>query len=225
MDVRQAYAQELQDLEREVIAMASLAEAMVAQAIESICLLDVEMARGVLNQDDTVDRIELAVESHCMRLIGLQQPTGTDLRVIAAVLKIVTDVERVGDLACDIAKCGMKIEKEMGVSGFIDMRRIGNVARSMVLEAIEAFVKRDLGRIESIESKEEEVDALYRDLRGQIHRFMTERPDQVVSASWMLLALHHVERIADHAINIAERVSFMVTGRFEPLARHRPQAS
>jgi len=145
-------------------------------------------------------------------LLGLQQPQATDLREVGTIMKMITDIERVGDLAVDIAKIGLKIEKELGHTGFVDIPRISNVARLMLREALEAFVRRDKDIIAEVIAKDDEVDRLYRDLRGQLHDHMRSSPDDVVTASWLLLAIHHIERIADHAVNIAERVEFMVTG-------------
>ncbi len=142
----------------------------------------------------------------------------TDLRVISTAMKMITDIERIGDLAVEIAKITMKIEKELGRADGIDIPRMAKVAQRMMREALEAYVKRDLELVKSICANDDEVDDLYRDLRGQLFDSMRSDPDNVVVDSWLLLAIHHVERIADHAVNIAERVSFMVTGRFEQLA-------
>ncbi len=112
----------------------------------------------------------------------------------------------------------MKIEGEMGQVGYVDLPRIANVARSMIRQALEAFIKRDTALALTVCETDDEVDDLYRTIRAQIHEHMRATPDDVVSASWLLLALHHIERIADHAVNIAERVNYMVTGQLTQLA-------
>jgi phosphate transport system protein len=146
-----------------------------------------------------------------------------DLRIIGTVMKIITDIERIGDLAVDIAKVGMKIQNEMGDPSFVDIAKIAKVSRQMFRASLEAFVKRDISHLQEISAMEDETDKLYRDLRSQVHDHMRSHPDNVVSASWMLLAVHHIERIADHALNIADRVGFMVTGELEQInASHRP---
>jgi len=153
-----------------------------------------------------------------LRLLALQQPMASDLRVVGTVMKMITDIERVGDLAVDIAKIGLKVEKEFGQTNFIDIPKMAKVARTMLHEALEAYVHRDLVRVNEVVERDEEVDALYRELRSQIFENMRSSPDQVVADGWLLLAIHHVERIADHAVNIAERVNFMVTGEFKQLS-------
>jgi phosphate transport system protein len=215
---RHAFTQELELLERELLEMGSRAETMIGLAVDAVCRLDSAQAYDVLGQDDEIDARDLSIENRCLRVLALQQPMASDLRVIGTVMKMITDIERVGDLAVDIAKITMKIEKELGVTDFIDLPRMANAARSMFRHSLEAYVKRDLDIVQQVVHQDDEVDELYRVLRGQIHQHMRDNPDAVVSDSWMLLAIHHVERIADHAVNIAERVQFMVTGQFKQLA-------
>ena len=116
-------------------------------------------------------------------------------------------------------KIAMKIEKEMGSSDIIDIPKIASVARAMLRDSMEAYVRRDLELVAKVCQSDDEVDDLFRQMRGQLHERMRSEPEDVVVASWLLLAIHHVERIADHAVNIAERVSFMVTGRLEQLVK------
>lgn len=222
---RTSLSQQIVELEHELLEMASKAEAMVGRAAEALGTLDTDLAMRVIEADDEIDSLDLEIEQLCVRLLALQQPMAGDLRVIGTAMKMITDIERVGDLSVDIAKAALKIEKELGDSSYIDFARISNVARAMIRESIEAFVKRDLDLVAEVIAKDDEVDNLYRDIRGQIHDRMRRSPEDVVAASWLLLALHHIERVADHAVNIAERVSFMVTGRFEQLAKsHGPKS-
>ncbi|MBN9500748.1 MAG: phosphate transport system regulatory protein PhoU [Armatimonadetes bacterium 55-13] len=216
---RHAFASEIRELEHDLLEMGSRAESMLAQAVESIVRVDANLALQVVKRDDEIDERELAIENRCVRLLALQQPMAGDLRTISTALKLITDIERVGDLSVDIAKIAMKIEKEMGSSDLIDIPKIASVARAMLRDSMEAYVRRDLDLVEKVCKSDDEVDELYRLFRGQLHERMQTHPDDVVVASWLLLAIHHVERIADHAVNIAERVSFMVTGKWEQLAK------
>jgi len=215
---RQAYITQLSQLENELLEMASRSEAMVDRAVKALVALDKTAAYDVMQEDDEIDRRDLEIEQQCLKLLALQQPIGSDLREIGTIMKIITDIERIGDLSVDIAKIGIKIDAEMGSTSYVDVPRIADVARQMMRGAIQAFVKRDVSSLDEITALEDEVDALYRDFRSQIHEYMVENPDQVISASWMLLAIHHIERIADHALNIAERVGFMVTGNLAQLS-------
>jgi phosphate transport system protein len=219
---RHAFDEEIAKLEHDVLDMASRAETMVAKAVDALVSLDLDGARQVLLADDEIDRLDLEIEAQCLRILALQQPMARDLRAVGTAMKIITDIERIGDLAVDIAKIGMKVSAEMGTANFIDFPKIARVSRQMLQASLDAYVKKDVSHLEEIAAMEEETDRLYREQRAQIHDFMRTHPHEVVSASWLLLALHHIERVADHALNIAERVGFMVTGELEQLtAGHR----
>lgn len=223
---RSVLSHEIAEIEHALLDMGSRAEAMVGRAVDSLVRGDADAAMEVVRIDDEVDLLDLEIEERCVRLLALQNPIASDLRLVGTALKMITDIERVGDLAVDIAKAGMKVEKELGDASYIDFPRIAGYARTMLRDALQAFVKRDLDLVASVIARDDEVDDLYRVLRGQIHDRMRRSPDDVVAASWLLLALHHIERIADHAVNIAERVSFMVTGKFQQLApSHGPEST
>lgn len=219
---RLGFGQEMIELEHDLLEMASRAESMVGQAVHALVNLDAPLALEVIQRDDEIDERDLAIEVRCLRLLALQQPMAGDLRAIGTAMKMTTDIERIGDLSVDIAKIALKIEKELGSTGYVDIPKMANHAQTMLRQGLEAFVKRDLDIVTSVCEMDDTVDQLYRDIREQIHENMRHHPDQVVAASWLLLAIHHIERIADHAVNIAERVSFMVTGQLKQLARsHR----
>ncbi len=220
---RHAYQTQIAQLEHDLLEMGSLSEQMVADAIEALRTLNTSAADEVIARDDTIDQLDLEIEQRCLRMLALQQPTASDLRLIGTVMKVITDVERVGDLAVDIAKITLKVDKEFGRSEIIDLPRMANVAREMLRKALQAFVRRELGLVSEVLQLENQVDEMYRDLRSQVFANMRTTPEQVVSDGWLLLAVHHVERIADHAVNIAERVHFMVTGDFETLAHATPK--
>ncbi len=215
---RHTLSAEISELEHDLLEMGSLAEGMISRAVDALMNLDTALAHEVLEMDDEVDQRDLDIENRCLKLLALQQPMASDLRVIGTAMKMITDVERIGDLAVDVAKASLKIEKELGETGYVDIRKIAGVARAMFREALEAYVRRDMDMVMGVIAKDDQVDELYREFRGQIHEHMREHPEDVVSASWMLLCIHHIERIADHAVNIAERVAFMVTGQLKQLS-------
>ncbi len=219
MMTRQLFDAELQELETKVLAMASIVEGMVADAVESLWRGDLKRAEQVLRRDDEVDQIDVEIESNCLRLIALQQPMGSDLRTIGTIMKMITDIERIGDYAVDIAKAARKLRDEPPVEQLVDVPRLANAARRMVLDSIEAYVKRDLQKVIHVCQQDDEVDEIYRRIRTQLQEIMRAHPEQVTAASWLLLVAHYLERIADHATNIAERVWFMETGRLEQLAK------
>ncbi|MFN4032062.1 MAG: phosphate signaling complex protein PhoU [Fimbriimonadales bacterium] len=219
MMTRQLFDAELQELETKVLAMASIVEGMVADAVESLWRGDLKRAEQVLRRDDEVDQIDVEIESNCLRLIALQQPMGSDLRTIGTIMKMITDIERIGDYAVDIAKAARKLRDEPHVEQLVDIPRLANAARRMVLDSIEAYVKRDLQKVIHVCQQDDEVDEIYRRVRTQLQEIMRSNPEHVTAAAWLLLVAHYLERIADHATNIAERVWFMETGRLEQLAK------
>lgn len=216
---RTVLSNELIELESLLLEMSSKAGMMLQRSVESLVNLDHDLAMQVIAIDDDVDALDLAIEEKCLRLLALQQPMASDLREIGTLMKMITDIERIGDLAVDVAKAGMKIEKELGHTNYVDIRKIAGLAHSMLTEALEAFTKRDIALVNDVILKDDEVDNLYREIRSQIHDRMRQDPNEVVAASWMLIAIHHIERIADHTVNIAERVAFMVTGEFRKLVQ------
>ncbi len=219
---RQAFDAELNALETKVLAMASIVESMVADAVEALQRRDLERAEQVIKRDDEVDEMDVDIEAHCLRMIALQQPAGRDLRIIGTVMKMITDIERIGDYAVDIAKAARKIYQDHHEPPEVDIPRLSNIARRMLLDAIEAFVKRDLQLALQVCENDDNADAVYRQIRSQLQEIMRQHPEQVVPASWLLLIAHYLERIADHVTNIAERVWFMETGRLEHLVkRHK----
>ena len=209
---------ELSALEHSLLEMGSLAESMVTKAVDALVALDVDAALEVVRGDDVIDALDVEIEGRCLRLLALQQPMAGDLRVIGTAMKVITDIERIGDLAVDIAKTARKVQGELGSTDFIDLRRMSVVVLRMLRGSLEAYVKRDLELVETVCRTDDEVDDLYKTLRGQIHAHMRANSDQDVAASWLLLAIHHLERVADHAVNIAERVQFMVTGKLTQIA-------
>ncbi|QYK53686.1 MAG: phosphate signaling complex protein PhoU [Fimbriimonadaceae bacterium] len=214
---RKVLTVEKEALELEILEMVNKALAMFDLAVRSLNTLDRDLAKQAMRADDEIDRLDMEIEERCLDLLALQQPMGSDLREIGTVLKIITDIERVGDLSVDIAKITLKIEKEMGRSDYIDLPRMASTVSKMLSESAQAFVRKDATHLPLIAELEDQVDGMYRDFRNQVHAYMVSNPDQVVAASWMLLAVHHMERVADHALNMAERVVFMVTGEMRQI--------
>lgn len=214
---RQSFHEDLKALEQDLIQMASLAERNLTGAVESLSQLDVELARHVIESDDEIDKLDHEIEQHCLRILALQQPMAKDLRTVGTVIKAITDIERIGDLAVDIAKITVKLNAILGDAKAIDVLRLAVPARRMLRASIEAFVKRDLETVSQVILADDEVDAIFRELREQLHEIMQSQPQRVVEASWLLQAIIHLERVADHATNIAERVYFMETGKVEDL--------
>lgn len=216
---RHSFDSELKELENKLLVMASCVESMVADAVEALMKRNLELAEAVIHRDDEVDEMDVDIEHRCLRLLALQQPMASDLRTIGTAMKMITDIERIGDYAVDIAKAARKLANEPYASPLIDIPRLAQMSRRMLRGSLEAFVKRDLQLALQVCEEDDEVDQLYRQMRSQLHEIMKQDPNQVVPGSWLFLVAHYLERVADHATNIAERVWFMQTGKLEQLAK------
>lgn len=215
--MRTAFDSELRRLQAEILKMGSMAETAIAQAVTSLKNQDEELATKVIATDDEVDDMEMAIENLCLRLIALQHPVATDLRVVAAVLKICTDIERLVDLATNIAEITLKIGRVPLIKPLEDIPRMADAAQSMVRDSLDTFVSRDEGMAKEVCLRDEEVDQIYAELHDELMDFITSSQDpiQVEQAANLLFVARQLERIADHATNIGERVIYMVTGRRE----------
>ncbi|NUL81196.1 MAG: phosphate signaling complex protein PhoU [Armatimonadetes bacterium] len=225
MFTRQAFDSELKQLENKLLEMGAVVEGMVADSVEALVKRDLNLAEEVIFRDDEVDEMDIDIEHHCLRLLALQQPMASDLRIIGTAMKMITDIERVGDYSVDIAKSARKLAREPGYEPMIDVPKLAHVARKMLRESLEAFVNRDLEMVQRVCDQDDEVDALYREMRGQLLQQMTDDPAKVVTGSWLLLVAHYLERVADHATNIVERVWFMQTGKLDHLAKTHKSGS
>lgn len=219
---RTQYEGELDALRSTLLEMGAIVDRMVATAIEALKEGDVANAERVIADDDAVDDLDLEIEHRCMRLIALQQPLARDLRLIGTAFKVITDLERIGDHAVDIAKVARKLARAGFSRPLVDMPRLAGVAREMLRSALESFVQHDLQLVELVVGRDDEADELFHRFRSEIHEAMQKEPAIVVEGSYLLFVCHYLERIADHAVNIAERVHYVETGELVQLAKsHR----
>lgn len=223
---RQTFHDELESLEQNVLEMGRQCATMVADAVEALQQSDMALAERILRQDDDVDAADVEIEMHCMRLLALQQPMARDLRQIGTALKVITDLERVGDHAVDIAKISRKLTQQLFVrQPLVDIGPLAEMAQKMLYQSLESLVRHDLALAAQICADDDLVDATFKDLREQLISITQRDASLTAAASYMLLVVVYLERIADHATNIAERVYYVETGHFEQLARdHRREA-
>ena len=219
---RQAFDEQLQHLEQRLLQFGAFVEAMLEKSVRALTEHDVNLARQVIEEDDVADNMDVEIEQECMRLLALQQPTSRDLRTIGTVMKVVADVERIGDYSVDIARTAIRLAKTEHFKPLVDIPKMTEMVRAMLSQALEALVKRDLDMVSKVVADDDEVDSLWSRLLEELEQKMQERPEIVPQAIALLLVARYLERIADHVVNIAERVAYMETGRLEDLApRHR----
>lgn len=221
---RTHYDEELETLRHLLLKMGSQVDQMVGQSMDALTQQDVPLAEAVMRADDSVDDLDIQIESQCMRLIALQQPMARDLRLIGTAMKIITDLERIGDHAVDIAKVARKLARDSFYKPLVDLPKMSALVRGMLHDALEAFVTHDLTLVEKVVVADDEVDTLFHNIRSELHAAMERSSNLVVQASYLLFVAHYLERIADHTVNIAERVYYVETSSLAQLAKsHKTQ--
>lgn len=216
---RMHFLEELESLRSQLLEMGSIADSMVAQAIEALTSQDTALAEEVIRRDDEVDSQDLAIEAECMRLIALQQPLARDLRLVGTAMKVITDLERIGDHAVDIAKIARKLARDTFFKQLVDLPHMADRVRFMLHSAMYALVNHDLELVATVIATDDEVDDLFHVIREELLAAMRRDSNVVVQGSYLLFVAHYLERIADHAVNIAERVYYVETGSLSPLAK------
>jgi len=216
-EARKAFAEELVSLQEDLKRMGAVVEEMLEKAIKALANRDVELAREVEDMDDIVDRYNIDIETRSLRLLALQQPMAGDLRTIAAAMKIITDVERAGDYAVDIAKLAEQLADRPLFKPLEDIPRMAQLVQQMLRETLTAFVSRDLDQVQQMIAHDEEVDHLYHSLYDELIGFIQRDPGLTDQAVGLLLLARYLERIADHITNIGERIYYMETGELKEL--------
>jgi phosphate transport system protein len=225
-NIRQGYLEELATLEQELLQMGTLVGTILGQAVDAIQQNDVALAEGVLLQDDTVDGMDRKLESQCIRLLALQQPMARDLRQIESTLKVITDLERIGDHAVDIAKIARKLSQEFYLKApLLDIEPLAGMARTMLHQSLESLVRHDLDLAVQVCNDDDQVDETFKALREELLSMTQSKPSLVFPASYLLLAVVYLERVADHATNIAERAYYIETGERKTLGRRSGRGS
>jgi len=213
--VRSGLDRQLQMLEDEVLMMGGMVEKSVARAVDALSRRDLEESEQVVKEDDLIDRKRFDIEERCIDLIATQQPMATDLRILIAMLHITVELERMGDYAEGIARISLLMGQEATLKPLIDIPRMAEKAQGMLHNALDAMVNRDTVSAQQVCSEDDDVDALYDQIYRELLLFMIEDPKTIRRATYLLWVSHDLERIADRATNIAERVMYLVTGKME----------
>lgn len=212
---REVYNRELQQVQEEMLVMASMVESAIERSVLSLKARDATLAEKVINDDFKINQQRFGIEESCLLLIATQQPIASDLRIIAAVLNIITDLERMGDHAEGIAKISLMIIDEPPLKPLIDVPRMDEISRSMLHRSMDAFTNRDAEAARQIAAEDDQVDQLYDQVYRELLTFMMADPGTINRATHLLWVAHNLERIADRVTNICERVVFLTTGKME----------
>jgi len=205
--------QELDRIRQRLLRMGGLVEGMLAGAMQSLIDRDTTHAEAVVRADSDVDTLEKEIDEGCYSVLALQQPTAGDLRFLVAVMKMTSDLERMGDSAVNIAQAVEVLNQEPPLKPYIDLPRLAQIVGQMVRDSLDSFVQRDSTKALAVCRRDDQVDGLYKQLFRELVSFMIEDPKTVTRALHLLLVARNFERIADHATNVAEDVIYYVEGR------------
>lgn len=204
---------ELGRAKEELLRMAGLAETAIGLAIKALVSRDAQLARQVIASDEAVNALEVEIDERCLRMMALYQPEAKDLRLLAMALKINNDLERMGDQAVNIAERTLELLKEPLLKPLIDIPRMAELAQQMVKDSLDAFVRQDVELARSVCRRDDEVDRYDDQLFRELLTYMMQDHKAIARAVNLILVSRHLERIADHATNIAEDVVYLVQGR------------
>ena len=208
-----SYEAELRALRDRLLEMGGLVEKAIAAGVRAIIERDGPLAELVKTRDREINRMEVEIDGACRRILALRQPAASDLRFITTALKIVVDLERMGDLAVNVAERSLDLGQAPPLGPMHDLARIADLAEAQLKKALDAFVTGDVAKAEEVMGADEIVDALYLKIFNDMVLLMMEDPKNIRRATSVMFAAKHLERFADHAVNVGEMVVFMVRGK------------
>jgi phosphate transport system protein len=210
---RTNFEKQLEELHYDVLKMGSLVEEAITNAILSLVNHDVRLAQKVIDEDERIDKMEIDIDDKCVKIIIMQQPIAKDLRIIITCLKLVTDLERMADHAVDIAKITKRIADQKYIKPLIDIPKMGEIVKEMVKLSLDSYVHQDIELAKTISQKDDIIDGLYKQIFSELLMYMIEDSTTINQATQFLFVARHLERIADHATNICEWVTFLESGK------------
>ncbi len=204
------FHQELNHLKEELLKMAGLAEQAIANAIDALVKRDTGLAEKTIREDEAINEMELEIDELSLKLLALYQPLAADLRFITSAMRINIELERIGDLAVNIAERALSLNQEPQLKPYIDLPRMAEITKNMVKEVLDAFVSGNADLARAVCERDDQVDDLNDRVFRELLSYMLANPKTITRAVHLIIVSKHLERIADHATNIAEGVIFMV---------------
>jgi len=211
--IYKAFDVELKELKEKLLYEGSLVERAIQDAIKALLERTSDLARKVIDDDDSVNAIEVEVDEFCLKLLALRQPAARDLRFITTAIKINYDLERIGDMAVNLCERVLELNQEPQLKPYIDLPTMANIVQMMVKESLDAFVREDVQLESKVKQEDTKVDNYHDQIFRELLTYMIEDPKTITRATRLLFISKYLERIADHAVNIAELVIFMVEGK------------
>ena len=209
---------EIDRLENRVLELGALVEENINKAVRAFEARDIDVARQLIEADNEVDEMEVELEEECLKMLALYQPVAVDLRVVIAALKINNDLERVGDLAANIAECTEAYAEYPAITPPVDIHAMSQKALALLRTSLDAFVQLDTGLAYKIRKLDNEIDVYDRDVEKRVQEAIKKQPEYDEGYLQIIWVAHHIERVADHATNIAEDIIYMLKGE---IVRHK----
>lgn len=207
------FDEELMHLKEMVLRMGAVVESSIKDSVRSLVERDDELAKSVIERDHQINALDVQIDEECIRLIALMQPMAGDLRFLTTAMKITTDLERMGDNAVNIAERSLELNREPILKPYIDIPHMSQIAQGMTRDALDAFVRRDKKLAMDVIMRDDEVDDLKYGILEELISYMIRDPNTVSRAMKISFVAQYLERIADHATNIAEMVIYLVAGK------------
>jgi phosphate transport system protein len=207
------YEADLQKVREDLLLMGARVEEMIARSMEALTQRDTKLAEQTMLIDRTINRIEMEIDENCLVILARRQPVASDLRFITTALKLVTDLERMGDLGVNICERVIELNEEEPLKPYVDLVNMAEMAQGMLRDGLDAFVSGDLDRAHAMIARDSEVDAYYSSIFRELLTYMMENPRNIYRATRVQSIAKYIERFADHATNVAELVVFMVRGK------------
>ncbi|MDO5410299.1 MAG: phosphate signaling complex protein PhoU [Lachnospiraceae bacterium] len=210
--MRTRYDKQLKQLNEEMVQMGCLIQTAINEAITALVNQDAELAQKIMAEDEEINEQESSIEGLCMKLLLCQQPVATDLRNVSAALKMVTDMERIGDQAADIAEIVLELAGQNYIKKLDHLQEMAREAAEMVVQSMEAYVSRNLDKAQAVIGKDDRIDELFADIKSELIGLIASDRSCGEQATDLLMIAKYFERIGDHATNIAEWVIYSITG-------------
>ncbi|MEG6574943.1 phosphate signaling complex protein PhoU [Caldibacillus debilis] len=214
---RPVFEERLEDLNKTLLNMGFLVQEAIYKAVKSLTDKNTQLAQEVLQDDEKINALEVEIEKKCFELIALQQPVGKDLRRIATMLKVSTDLERMGDHAVSISKTTIRLEKEQYAKPLIDIPKMADIVKEMVQEVLEAFVNQDQEKAVQVSKKDDQIDELFGNIFMEVSELMQKNPEMIRQGPYFLLVAQNLERIGDYVTNMCEWIVYLQTAKLVDL--------
>ena len=218
MEMRTAFHKKLREIQDEILVMGSMVSKAILRSIDALKNRDLELAQHIIDDDQNINKKRFEIEEQCIELIATQQPMASDLRIITAILNIITEIERIGDYAVGIARIVILIGDEPPLKPLVDIPLMAEKTTDMLNRSLDAFINRDAEAAKKIAKEDDLVDHLYDQVFRELLIIMAEDPKTITRATRLIWTAHNLERAADRVTNICERVVFIVTGKMEEIS-------